>query len=157
MSALKLSTNFTLTSSFVFGHCLCPPCATEGEQKPPMYQGLRCQTLRYLTAWVMAGRSTTRTYRTSINASGHVGATTPAVIASSGTKLRFNCLYPPVLPLLSSAAATVAATFFDKCWFPDGSRLPPCWDSVGEMSTFQDRLKTVPPKKQEESAGACRE
>lgn len=160
MSALKLSTNFTLTSSFVFGHCLCPPCATEGEQKPPMYQGLRCQTLRYLTAgvaWDMAGRSTTRAYGTSINASGHVGATTPAVIASSGTKLRFNCLYPPVLPLLSSAAATVAATFFDKCWFPDGSRLPPCWDSVGEMSTFQDRLKTVPPKKQEESAGACRE
>lgn len=159
MSALNLSTNFTLTSSFVFGHCLSSLCYRGGAEAPHVPR-TKVPNPEIFDCWCRMGHGREIHHQ-------HIwdkykcfrarGSHTPAIIASSGTKLRFNCLYPPVLPLLSSAAAAVAATFFYKSRFSDGSRLPPCWDSVGETSTFQDRLKTVPPKKQEESAGACRE
>lgn len=72
-----------MNSSFGFGHCLSLPSATGGEQKLPLYQGLRCQTLRYVTACGardIVGRAVTEAYGRYINTSGHLRATIPAIL-----------------------------------------------------------------------------
>lgn len=146
-----MSINFSLNSLCNFGLYLCAPSATWGQQKLPLCRRLSSQTLRYLTD-CDSGTAITGTYGVYISTSGHLRATVPAIIASSGTGLLviFNCcsLWSHLvaggdsfffcLPSLTAAGCCLAGT-------PSG------------MSFFQDNVRTVTATKQEESAEARRE
>lgn len=124
ISAPKLSINFSLNSLCNFGLYLCAPSATGGQQKLPLCQRLSSQTLRYLTD-CDSGTAITGTYGVYISTSGHLRATVPAIIASSGTGLLviFNCCS------LWSHLVAVGDSFFFLSPIPNSSGMLPCWNS----------------------------
>ena len=75
-----------------------------GHQKIPLCQRLSSQTLRYLTD-CDTGTAITEAYGASVSTSGHLRATIPAIIASSGTKCRFIGHIQLLLPLVSSCCS----------------------------------------------------
>lgn len=90
---------------FSFEHYLSPPSAIEGE---PLYQGLRYQTLRYVTdcgSRDTVGRAITEVCGMYINTWGHLNYNTWH-IEHSGIKLMFKSKY-------SSAVAAIAAAPYD--------------------------------------------